>query len=71
MARSNEDMQMSRTVFHAEHASRATAQAQQLLDQRAAFGAGWLTWVATELYRLAPAEYAAMVRRELARLNQP
>jgi len=32
-------------------------------------GARWLPWVASELYRLSPAEYAAMVRRELERLT--
>jgi hypothetical protein len=32
--------------------------------------AGWLSWVAGELYQLKPAEYAAMVRRELQRLSQ-
>jgi hypothetical protein len=33
------------------------------------YGARWLPWVASELYRLSPAEYAAMVRRELERLT--
>jgi len=71
MARPSEDMQMSRSAFHTQHASRAIAEAQRLLKQRQRLGAAWLAWVATELYQLSPPEYAAMVRRELARLNQP
>lgn len=62
---------MSRSAYHAQHASRAAAEAQRLLDRRQTLGASWLAWVATELYQLSPPEYAAMVRRELARLNQP
>ncbi|MDT3709589.1 MAG: hypothetical protein ROZ65_05545 [Pseudomonadaceae bacterium] len=45
-------------------------EAQRLLDQRATLGAQWLAWVATELYRLSPAEYASMVRRELEQLSR-
>ncbi|MCQ2028599.1 hypothetical protein EA797_10900 [Stutzerimonas zhaodongensis] len=60
---------MSRSAFHQQHAERATAEAQRLIDQRSALGARWLSWVASELYQLTPPEYAAMVRRELARLN--
>ena len=61
---------MNRTEFHQQHAERATADAQRLLAQRPALGPRWLDWVAAELYRLSPPEYAAMVRRELARLNE-
>ncbi|EIK51735.1 hypothetical protein YO5_07478 [Stutzerimonas stutzeri TS44] len=61
---------MNRADFHEQNASRAQAEAQRLLDQRATLGARWLAWVATELYRLSPAEYAAMVRRELERLSR-
>ncbi len=46
---------MSRADFHRAHAR---------LESR------WLAWVATELYRLSPPAYAAMVRRELQRLTQ-
>ncbi|WP_217476805.1 hypothetical protein [Stutzerimonas stutzeri] len=60
---------MSRSAFHQQHAERATAEAQRLLAQRPTLGRRWLDWVAAELYRLNPPEYAAMVRRELARLN--
>ncbi|MCQ4248789.1 hypothetical protein NA644_05630 [Pseudomonas stutzeri] len=61
---------MNRAEFHQRHAERATADAQRLLAQRPALGSRWLDWVAVELYRLSPPEYAAMVRRELARLNE-
>jgi hypothetical protein len=62
---------VSRSDFHKQHAERATAEARRLLEQRPALGAAWLAWAATELYQLSPPEFAAMVRRELARLNQP
>lgn len=61
---------MSRSEFHQRHAERATAEARRLLEQRQALGARWLDWVATELYQLQPPEFTAMVRRELARLNE-
>lgn len=61
---------MSRSEFHQQHAERATAEARRLLEQRQALGARWLAWVATELYQLKPPEFAAMVRRELARINE-
>ncbi|WP_019342429.1 hypothetical protein [Stutzerimonas stutzeri] len=60
---------MSRSEFHQQHAERATAEARRLLEQRQALGTRWLGWVATELYQLKLPEFAAMVRRELARLN--
>lgn len=62
---------MSRNQFHQQHATRAEAEARRLLDQRAELGVRWLDWVAAELYQLTPPEYAAMVRRELQRLNTP
>jgi hypothetical protein len=61
---------MNRSEFHQQHAERATAEARRLLAQQSALGARWLAWVAAELYQLSPPEYAAMVRRELARLNE-
>ncbi|MCQ4257691.1 hypothetical protein [Stutzerimonas stutzeri] len=61
---------MSRSEFHQQHAERATAEAQRLIGQRSTLGTRWLAWVASELYQLTPPEYAAMVRRELARLNE-
>jgi len=60
---------MSRFDFHQQHAERARSEAQRLFVQREVLGSRWLTWVATELYQLSPPEYAAMVRRELQRLN--
>ncbi len=62
---------MSRNQFHQQHAARAGAEARRLLAERDQLGARWLDWVAAELYRLSPPEYAAMVRRELQRLNTP
>lgn len=59
---------MSRADYHQENALRAEAEARRLLAERDSMGARWLPWVASELYRLAPAHYAAMVRRELERL---
>lgn len=61
---------MSRADFHHQHARRASAEAQRLLDQRATLGSRWLAWVASELYQLSPPEYTAMVRRELERLTR-
>ncbi len=60
---------MSRFDFHQQHAERARSEAQRLFDQREVLGSRGLTWVAAELYQLSPPEYAAMVRRELQRLN--
>lgn len=60
---------MDRATYHQQHAARAEAEARRLLEQRPVLGARWLDWVAAELYRLTPPEYAAMVRRELQRLN--
>jgi len=62
---------VSRADFHHRNAERASAEAQRLIEQRAILGARWLDWVAGELYRLSPSEYASMVRRELERLAQP
>ena len=59
-----------RAQFHRQHQAHAVAQAERLLARREALGAGWLAWVAGELYQLSPPEYAAMVRRELQRLSQ-
>lgn len=62
---------MSRADYHQQYAADAEAEARRLLAERASLGARWLDWVAAELYRLTPPEYAAMVRRELQRLNTP
>ncbi|MEL7940568.1 MULTISPECIES: hypothetical protein [Pseudomonas] len=60
---------MSRADYHRENATRAEAEARRLLAERQALGGRWLAWVAGELYRLGPPQYAAMVRRELERLS--
>lgn len=61
---------MSRAAFHQQRAEQASAEARRLLAERETLGARWLPWVASELYLLSPAEYAAMVRRELEHLAQ-
>jgi len=58
-----------RRAFHERHQARAEAQAREWLARREALQGQWLTWVAGQLYQLEPAEYAAMVRRELQRLT--
>ncbi|MGE8361309.1 hypothetical protein [Pseudomonas sp.] len=60
---------MSRAELHQQRAAEAEAEARRLLVERDAMGPRWLPWVASELYRLSPAPYAAMVRRELERLS--
>ena len=62
-------MTVSRGEFHRQHQEQATAKAVELLARQPEMGSGWLTWVAGQLYTLRPAEYASMVRRELARLQ--
>lgn len=58
----------TRQDFHRQHANAARREAERLLAERAAWGPRWPAWVATQLYALSPAPYAAMVRRELERL---
>ncbi|MFJ4442573.1 hypothetical protein ACIPZ8_10825 [Pseudomonas sp. NPDC089422] len=60
----------TRAAFHRQHQAQAMAAAQRLLAQREAMGSSWLNWVAAQLYQLSPPPYAAMVRRELQRLDQ-
>lgn len=64
------DSKASRADFHRDNQLRAEAEAARLLQARTQMGARWLSWVAMELYRLSPAPYAAMVRRELERLSK-
>lgn len=59
----------TRQAFHAEYRERAQAEAARLFAARAERQGGWLNWVAAQLYDLRPAEYAAMVRRELQQLQ--
>lgn len=56
-----------RAAFHAQHQLRAETQAREWLARRESLQGAWLNWVAAQLYQLSPAEYAAMVRRELQR----
>ncbi|MDD0976122.1 hypothetical protein [Pseudomonas fontis] len=73
MAQGRADLQgqrvsSDRAGFHAQHQARAEAQAREWLAQRTSMQGAWFNWVAAQLYQLSPAEYAAMVRRELERL---
>ena len=63
-------MTRNRADFHEQNSTSAQAQAQQLFEQKAVLQGAWLNWVASQLYQLQPAEYASMVRRELARLQE-
>lgn len=73
MAQGRADLQgqrvSGRREFHAVNQARAQEQARQWLARRDELQGQWLTWVAGQLYQLEPAEYAAMVRRELQRLT--
>ncbi|WP_188035684.1 hypothetical protein [Pseudomonas sp. EZ-C24] len=59
-----------RAEFHRQFESQAQAHAERLLAQRVVMGSAWLSWVAGQLYEITPAPLAAMVRRELQRLNR-
>lgn len=59
-----------RREFHERNQARAEAQAREWLERRDELAGQWLSWVAGQLYQLEPAEYAAMVRRELQRLTE-
>ncbi|MGE8064866.1 hypothetical protein [Pseudomonas sp. NPDC089569] len=63
-------MSLTRADFHQQNQASAQAEALRLFEQKAVLQGGWLNWVASQLYTLRPAEYASMVRRELARLQQ-
>ncbi|ALI03500.1 aquaporin Z [Pseudomonas sp. FW306-02-F02-AA] len=62
-------MSLSRADFHEQNLDSARAQAQRLFAQRAVLQGAWLSWVASQIYTLRPAEYASMVRRELQHLQ--
>ncbi len=61
---------VSRADFHQQHLDRAREEAQRLFASKAELQGAWLGWVASQIYTLRPAEYAAMVRRELQRLQE-
>ncbi|KDD68119.1 hypothetical protein ABH912_000174 [Pseudomonas sp. BT76 TE3572] len=64
-------MTLTRADFHEQNQANAQAEAQRLFDQKAVLQGAWLSWVASQIYALRPAEYASMVRRALARLQEP
>jgi hypothetical protein len=63
-------MSEGRALFHQQHQVQAQAKAAELLARKDDLQGAWLSWVASQLYALRPAEYASMVRRELQRLHQ-
>ncbi|MBM3108773.1 MAG: hypothetical protein RR736_08295 [Pseudomonas sp.] len=63
------DLPQGRAEFHARYQAQAREQAEQWYAQRSRLQGVWLDWVAGQLYQLSPAEYAAMVRRELQALS--
>ena len=63
-------MSLSRAEFHEQHLFSAQTEAQQLFAQKAVRQGDWLSWVASQIYQMRPAEYASMVRRELQRLQE-
>ena len=63
-------MPLTRADFHTQNQASAQVEAQRLFEQKAILQGAWLGWVASQIYTLRPAEYASMVRRELARLQE-
>jgi hypothetical protein len=63
-------MTLSRADFHARNLAGAQSEALRLFEQRAVLQGAWLSWVASQIYLLQPAEYASMVRKELMRLQE-
>ena len=63
-------MTKSRAEFHEQHLASAQAEARRLFEQKIVLQGAWLGWVASQIYALRPAEYASMVRRELACLQE-
>jgi len=61
---------VSRADFHSQHLEAACKEAQRLFAAKTELQGAWLNWVAAQLYTLRPAEYAAMVRRELQSLQE-
>ncbi|EUB76492.1 hypothetical protein PMI27_000107 [Pseudomonas sp. GM41(2012)] len=64
-------MTLTRADFHEQNQASAQAEALRMFDQKAVLQGAWLGWVASQIYTLRPAEYASMVRRALARLQEP
>ncbi|MGH8385995.1 MAG: hypothetical protein ACRESJ_10935 [Pseudomonas sp.] len=63
-------MSLTRADFHEENLASAQAEARRLFEHKAVLQGAWLNWVASQIYALRPAEYASMVRRELAHLQE-
>lgn len=63
-------MPLTRADFHVQNQASAVVEARRLFDQKSVLQGAWLGWVASQIYTLRPAEYASMVRRELARLQE-
>ncbi|WP_130904618.1 hypothetical protein [Pseudomonas sp. Sample_22] len=63
-------MTRNRADFHQQNQAGAQAEALRLFELKAVLQGAWLNWVASQIYALRPAEYASMVRRELARLQE-
>lgn len=63
-------MSLTRADFHEQNLASARSEARRLFEQKAVLQGAWLGWVASQIYTLRPAEYASMVRRELARLQE-
>jgi hypothetical protein len=63
-------MPLTRADFHIRNQASAQVEAQRLFEQKTILQGAWLGWVASQIYTLRPAEYASMVRRELARLQE-
>ena len=63
-------MTLTRADFHEQNQASACTEARRLFDQKAVLQGAWLGWVASQIYTLRPVEYASMVRRELARLQE-
>ncbi|KAB0495684.1 hypothetical protein [Pseudomonas vancouverensis] len=63
-------MSLTRAEFREQNLASAHLEAQRLFAQKAQLQGAWLSWVASQIYLLRPAEYASMVRRELTRLQE-
>ncbi|KAA0980480.1 hypothetical protein [Pseudomonas sp. ANT_H12B] len=63
-------MPLTRADFHEQNQASVRVEARRLFEQKVVLQGSWLGWVASQIYILRPAEYASMVRRELARLQE-
>jgi hypothetical protein len=63
-------MPLTRADFHQQNQASAQSEALRLFEQKVVMQGAWLTWVASRIYLLRPAEYASMVRKELNRLQE-